>query len=93
MGKILNRKTLFICLLSFISLVCFSLLFSSTYLVRAEQDFLCLTNNEREYYSLSSPIDAYADDNVIAIVQGGSSQNLLVHTAQDGYRTMMECIQ
>ncbi len=88
MGKILNRKTLFICLLSFISLVCFSLLFSSTYLVRAEQDFLCLTNNEREYYSLSSPIDAYVDDNVIAIVQGGSSQNLLVHTAQDGYRTM-----
>lgn len=88
MEKFLRRKKLYIYLLLFVSCLFFSFSFTNIFSVNAEQTYLALTNNEREYYSLSSPIDAYVDDEVVAIIQGGSAQNLLVHTADNGFRTM-----
>lgn len=47
-----------------------------------------LSPSQREYYALTSPIDAYIDSEIVAVVQGGSAQSLLVHTEKDGYKTM-----
>ncbi len=87
--KTFNLKKKLLIALPLLALIFFgSSALTYTHNVNADSLFnkqLVSPASQAEYYALSSPIDAYVDDSVTAVVQGGTTQSLLLYNEQNGF--------